>query len=128
MKLYREFEPTYIRSSGLFVVNLQDIPFPENFIAEETSVVSIPPLEKGGNHKHPRVEVLVGMGSSLYFMWKNKYGKLCEEPMNPSGKLRAFTIPSMVPHVVVIRSETENGVLIENASATQTNVEMVELV
>lgn len=125
--LFEEFLPTYKRESGLFVINLDDIPLPKDFVVQEKSIVSIPALEKGGNHKHPRIEIMVGIGDQLYIMWKDEKGNICEETMNPSGLFRVFTVPAYVPHAVVNRSSVEKGILIEFANAVQEKVETVQI-
>ncbi|MCR4329939.1 MAG: hypothetical protein NUV65_05345 [Candidatus Roizmanbacteria bacterium] len=126
--MFKDFLPTYKRESGLFVIDLNDIPLPINFIVKEKSIVSIPPLEKGGNHMHPRIEVLVGLNEGLSFIWQDEKGNICEEAMKKKGKFRVFTVPSHLPHAVVNRSHTQTGILVEFADAKQTDVELIQLI
>lgn len=122
----RNFTPTYTRETGLFVVNLDtvnDLPFE----VKERSFVNIPPKEMGGNHKHPRWEAIVGIGSGLKLIWQGENDSKHEEVMNPDGHLFIFIVSPNTPHTVVNTSETEIGVLLEFASGPQHSVETVEL-
>lgn len=121
-----QFEPTYKRGNGLFVVDLDKVEIPFEVI--ERSFVYIPPSEKGGNHRHPRAEAFIGIGEGLKVVWLDADGESHEETMNKNGGLSIYIISPNTPHAVINTSETQFGVLLEFASEVQHDVEMVNLV
>lgn len=124
----KQIDPSFKKESGLFLISLDDIPLPKNFQAVDKSVILIPPYQLGGNHKHPRTEVFVGLGEALEICWLENGKTVCKQ-MNPKNKLFVFTVPAYTPHVIKNTGET-NGVIIELADQKQgmTDIERVTVV
>lgn len=114
-----KIEASYKKENGNFVLSFDDVPTPEGFKRIDQSIVYIAPGKVGGNHKHKRTEVFVGIGEGLKIYWLDEKKKLKMERMNPSGELFAFLIPPFVPHA--IKNFSKNGAsLIELANSKQT--------
>lgn len=122
-----EFSPAIFKENGLFIIDIDKVDA-ISFTVKERLVVSIPPKGLGGNHRHPRWEAFIGLGSGLKMTWQDDEGSNHEEAMNPDGKLFLFVISPNTPHVVVNNSETEQGILLEFADEEQRGVKLVELV
>lgn len=122
-----DFTPTYQRDGGLWVANIDTIKLPDGFTPKEKAVVYLPPLQFGGNHKHPRTEVMVGLGD-LILAWLDENGKKQETPMNPNNKLLIFTLNPFLPHAVFNRSTKNFGIIIEWANESQHDLEMVQVI
>lgn len=114
-----KIEASYKKENGNFVISFDDVPTPKNFKRIDGSIIYIAPNQIGGNHKHKRVEVFVGIGEGLEIYWLDKDGKLKKELMNPSGELFAFFIPPFVPHSIKNNSKA-GACLIELADSKQT--------
>lgn len=122
MVVYAEIEPTYARETGLLVLRTDaTIPFPENFVISEQNLIYLPPKIVAGNHSHPRIEVIIGVGE-LELIWLDEDGHKHIEEMMPEGQLRIFTIEPNTPHAVINKSETGMAVLYEYADSPQHNV------
>lgn len=124
-----EFKPTYTREDGLVVVYGKSIPFPKGFVVnkEESGVVVFPPGSKGGNHKHPRIEVFYSTGD-LTNVWIDKKGKKHQESMSPrNGKYKLFITTQNEPHAVINNTKTPQ-VLVEYASEPQHDLGQVDIV
>lgn len=119
-------EPTFRRESGLFIIDIDKVELPEGFDVEERFVVYIPPGQIGGNHKHPRKEIFIGLGD-LELVWKDEGGEVHTEKMG-GEELKMFVVEPMVPHTVKNNSKNEFGVLIEFATEKQHDVEETKLV
>ena len=115
--------PTYKKENGLWVLNLDTIEIP--FDIKERSVVSIPPGQIGGNHKHPRQEAFIGLGEGLELVWIQD-GRTERTNMNPEGKLFLFFIPPYLQHAVINNSKT-NGILIEFADKAQEKIQNCQI-
>ena len=122
-----KFKPTYKREDGLTVIYDSSVPFPEGFSIKVQGIVVFPSGAKGGNHKHPRKEVLYSSGE-LTFIYLDKDQRKCEVSMCPeNGEYKLFLIPPNFPHAVVNKSDKE-VVMVEYANEEQHNVENVEIV
>jgi len=122
------FQPTYKKETGLWYLDIPDIPIPSDFKVVEKSIVCIPPKEQGGNHKHPRREAFVGIGEGLELAWLDENNDIHTRKMYTADHCILFIIPSFLPHVVSNNSTSEIGFLFEQADALQTNVEEVIVV
>lgn len=122
----RVIEPAFKRENGLFIIDIDEVKLPEDFEAIERSVVYIPPKQIGGNHKHPRKEIFIGLGD-LELIWIDEDGEVHKEEMG-GKELKIFVIESMIPHTLKNNSESKFGVLIEFASEKQHGVEEIKLV
>ena len=123
-----ELNYTYKKEgTDIRVLNTKDIPIPkENSI--DTQFITIPPENIGGNHKHPRTEYYIGMGSELELVWINNENKTEYLKMNPEGQLLLIEIPPMIPHAVVNKSKNQTAFLIEYANDVLKNTESVKVV
>lgn len=122
-----KIEPTH-KAAGRWQLNMSTVPLPENFVVKKHCIVGI---EKGlfaGNHKHVRSEVLLGLHPDLVFIWEDEHGKRHEEAMHPNGELLLFVVPSLLPHVVVNKSQQSPAVLYEWTDSEDVTVEKVNLV
>jgi hypothetical protein len=93
-------------------LNFEDIPLPENFKLEERWIVYLGSGKIGGNHKHERREVLIGIGEGLKFVYINEEGDKVEELMNPQGELFMIVTEPWMSHAVINKGK-EGAVLIE---------------
>ncbi|OGK52247.1 hypothetical protein A2966_02500 [Candidatus Roizmanbacteria bacterium RIFCSPLOWO2_01_FULL_41_22] len=114
--------PAYIKDNGLFSLNFSDLQKLASAPIKDISVISIPPQQFGGNHKHPRREMFIGLGEDLELIWVDERGKIKHDWMNKKNELLMFTIFPYVPHVVINHSPTKNGILIEFADDIQHEV------
>jgi len=122
-----EFEPTYTKENGVWVVNIDKMGEDLPFVVIERNMVYLPPGGIGGNHKHPRIEAFVGFGETLTLLWTDERGVEQMEMMNKDGRLSLFIIPSYTSHAVLNKG-TRSGFLLEFASDSQHDIEKVELV
>lgn len=95
-------KPTYKNDNGVRVFDAQNLPFPATFTLAESSFVSIPPGQVGGNHRHPRQEAFLCFQPGVTFHWIDANGKKHTEQMcDDAGNVKLFVAPAMVPHAVV---------------------------
>lgn len=121
--------PTYKKENGLWLLNTDSPDLPMDFSIHERNIVYIPAGEFGGNHRHPRQEAFIGIGSNLELIWQDQDGQRHVETMSPEGKgdlLALFVVRSMTPHAVVNRGQ-DAAVLIEFADSPQHDLEPVNL-
>ncbi len=121
------FKPTYVKNNGTWVLNLKDIPLPPEFNIAEQSIISIPPKQIGGNHKHPRTEAFVGIGEDLELHWLDEKGSEQKQSMSAKNELKVFIIQPNLAHTVVNNGDLP-AILIEIANAPQHKVEAVPVV
>jgi hypothetical protein len=114
-------EPTYKKDNGLWNLNTLLLPLPDNFTIAERNIIYIPGGQFGGNHKHPRTEVFIGIGD-LYLIWQDAAGDNHEDKMKDDEQLYLFFVESFTPHTVVNRG-TNPAVLFELADGPNVNVE-----
>lgn len=119
-------DATYKRESGLWVLDIDKVNFPEEFEAKERSLVYLPPQQIGGNHKHPRIEAIIGIGD-LEIAWLDEQKQLHKLPLNENGQLSLTLIPTMLPHAVFNKSRDQFAILFEYANETQHDVELVKV-
>jgi len=118
----------YKKQNGLWVVDLEKLALPKGFNPVEKNLLFMPPQQFGGNHKHPREEVFLGINENLQIIWLDEMGQRHEEIMNPKGELFIFYVPANTPHVVRNNSKTLFGILYELASDHQHDVERVNII
>lgn len=97
-----------------------------DFTITERDLIYLPAGGVGGNHKHPRTEAFLGIGSGLILLWQDKAGTIHREQMDDSKGLTLFVVRSMTPHAVVNKAAGP-AVLIEFADAAQHGVEPADL-
>ena len=120
-------EPTYKKDNGLWALDTQKV-LPESlFVPMEQSIISLPPGQAAGNHKHVRQEALLGIGTTAFFLWQDDNGKVHKEAMNPDNTLYLFIIPPNVPHAVVNRSHDKLVILYEYFDDIHRDIERVNL-
>ena len=119
--LKKKINLTYKKSNGLWVLDLNKRILPNNFIPKEQSVVYLPPLKVGGNHKHPRTEIFIGIGD-LELIWLDEKGIKKTELLNFNSQNYIFVVLPFTPHAVVNKSKNNFGILIEWADAKQHEV------
>ncbi|CUI17070.1 hypothetical protein PNK_1458 [Candidatus Protochlamydia naegleriophila] len=104
-------------------IDFDHLPFPSDFSIQKHIAIWIPPLQKGGNHKHPRRELFVSFDKHLELHWIDQRGQKQMACMKEENQLYLFDIPPYVPHVVVNTSQVLPAMLIEFAGSEQHNVE-----
>ena len=129
MEVVRQIiEPTYKRDTGVWVLHTQTVAIAPDFVVKEQSIVSIPPLQIGGNHKHPRREAFLGFGKELFLVWQDADQQLHEEAMNADDTIYLFLVESLVPHAVINKSSDSTAILYEYADDTQHDVVPVPVI
>lgn len=103
------------RSNGLQKFDLSKLHFPSGFIFTEQILISLPPKQLGGNHKHPREEFFIALDEDLELHWVDKDGKSHILKMRDEN-LYLFQIPANVPHAIINTSKIRAGLLMEFAS------------
>lgn len=119
-------QPAYERENGLQALDLDSIEQSIGFKIVERSVVQIPVQQYGGNHKHPRTEIIIGLGD-LELIWSDENNKIQKINMN-DGVFKMIEIPPNLPHAVLNKSQTSPATLIEYANSAQYDVERVSLI
>ena len=123
-----KFKPTDKRDSGCWMINFEDIPFPDDFTLRERSLVVMTPQKMGGNHKHPRTECFLVFGGNLEFIWLDENDKKQVESMTSKDNLLLFVVPPFLPHAVFNKSEIEIGYLLEFADGEQEGVKKIRII
>ena len=122
-----KFKPTYVREDGLTVINDSSIEFPKDFVVKVRSVVVFPPGSKGGNHKHPRVEIFYSAGD-LTFVYLDESEQKHEISMAPEKEnYKLFIVPSFLPHAVVNKTD-KDLILMEYANEEQHDKVEIEII
>jgi hypothetical protein len=119
--------PAYKKDNGLWSLRMDQLPLPEGFTAKESGVVYIPSGGHGGNHKHPRREVFVGIGDALYLVWQDSEGHTHEKRMMDGEHLYLCDVEPLTPHAVVNKA-AGFAVLVELASGANVNVKPVKVI
>ncbi len=119
-------QPTYRKDNGLWNLRTDQLPLPEDFKVDERSVVYIPSGEYGGNHKHPRREVFVGIGEELYMVWLDDEGHKHEDKMMDDEQIFMFDVEPFTPHAVINKGASF-ALLVELATGPNIDVERVEV-
>lgn len=113
-------------NTDVWVLNTDDIPVDKTLIKDQ-QIVYFGPNSFGGNHTHPRVEWLIGIGD-LIFVWLDENGRKKEVAMHPEGKLFLIEVPAYLPHAVVNNSKKNHAILFEYADAKMSHVAVVKIV
>lgn len=121
-------EPSYKKDNGLWVLHIDPLLLPTEFHAVEQSLVSIPPQEAGGNHKHPRQEAFIATSKYLMLYWIDEKGEKHEEVMFDGNKLVLFIVSPYTPHAVLNTSINSSALLYEFANDKQHDVEIIKVV
>ncbi len=122
----QKITPRYTKDNGAFVLDTQSLAFPDSFHMFEQSIVYIPSNQTAGNHKHPRSEVFIGIGTELFFYWQDEFGTVHSEIMQDEY-LYLIYVPSLIPHAIENKSSSF-AILYEYADAAQTNVEKIAII
>lgn len=123
--------PTYQKDTGLWLLELKPeaINLPTHAIHfTESSLVSIPSRQYGGNHLHPRIELFAALTEGMELVWLDESGKqrtLLMRTHHQQG-ITFYFIPPKLPHAVN-NSSNIAGYLLEFASEKQRDVESVQL-
>lgn len=112
---------------GLFSINLDTLSMPASFVKKHHYVIHLPPLEIGGNHRHPREEVFLCLSDNVEFHWIDKEGKKHTRQMKEKDKLYLFYVRPHVAHAVVNKSELP-ATLVEFADSPHYDVEPMDIV
>ena len=57
------------RTDGLLIVDLADLPLPSDFLNQHQILIYFPPMQFGGNHKHPRREIFFSLNDDVELHW-----------------------------------------------------------
>lgn len=111
------------RDNGLTKIDWDHLPFPPDFSIQKQIAIWIPPLQKGGNHKHPRREFFVSFDEHLELHWIDQTGQKQMQRMKEDNCFYLFDIPPFIPHAIVNTSKILPAILIEFACSEQRDVE-----
>lgn len=117
-------KPKYKKDNGLWNLDTLSLPLPGGFAVKERNLVYIPADEFGGNHKHPRTEVFVGIGGNLFIVWQDAAGEKHEDKMMDDDQLYMFIVEPLTPHAVINKG-SGFSVLLELADGPNIGVEQV---
>lgn len=112
-----------MRPDGMLKIDLNDFPFPSDFSKYQQVALYIPPMRRGGNHKHPRREVFVCLNEDVELHWVDENGHTHVNPMREGNQLYLFDVHPFVPHAIINLSSTSAAVVLEFADADQHDVE-----
>lgn len=111
------------RESGLLKIDLSKLPLPLDFLNLHQIMIYIPPMQFGGNHKHPRREIFISLSDDLELHWVDQDGVTHVNKMKDKDQLFIFDVQPFVPHAIVNLSQTAAAVLLELADNDQNDVE-----
>ena len=107
--------------------DLSLLPIPKKYKITQQYFIHLPPRKFGGNHSHPTVEIMIGLGE-LRFYYLDENGKKQSEEMGiEDGVMKMFIVPSHLPHAVRNESKTSIGILYELATEKLYDVEKVDV-
>lgn len=118
----------YKKQNGILVFDLDNLTLPTDFKKQEKSLVIIPPQQIGGNHKHPRTEILIALTDTLEIHWIDGEQHKHHEIMSQANQFSLFLVPPYLPHAVINLSNEHNAALYELANAPQHDVETVSVI
>jgi hypothetical protein len=117
-----KINPTYQKENGVWVKDLNNETYPEH------SLVHFPPLQFGGNHKHPRIELFAALSEGLELIWlENATKHTLIMKYDHASELTFYQIPALLPHTVY-NSTSIPAFLIEFASEPQHDVELIKII
>lgn len=116
-----KLEPSFQRGGGRWGLIIDPATLPSRFTIKEHAIYRFPPGVIGGNHKHPRSEIMIGIGN-ITIHWIDSVGQHHEQIMDTEQELTAFYIPPFVPHAVINNSKTDPAVIYEYADDVQHDV------
>ncbi len=120
--------PKYKRDNGVLVLDLDNIPLPNDLVVRERSLVRLPAGQIAGNHKHPRTEAYVCLEEGAELHWIDDEGNIQVEQMQQTdGDPRLFIIPPLVPHAIS-NSSAHDITLLGYADGPLEDVQAVEIV
>lgn len=105
------------------MLNTDDIPVEKSRVHDQ-QIVHFSPNSFGGNHKHKKIEWLIGIGD-LLFVWLDRDGTKHETKMHPNGEILLIEVTPYLPHAVINQSDSEFGVLFELADEKSSVVEKI---
>lgn len=108
-------------SNGILKLHLDKLPSPSEF--SDPVMISIPPMQLGGNHKHLHRELFLSLDDFLELYWIDGYGCKHQHKMRENNQAWLFEIPSGVPHAIVNTSENSAGTVVEFADGPPQSVE-----
>jgi hypothetical protein len=108
-------------SNGKLKISLDEIMKSSDF--SNPTLISIPSMQVGGNHKHSHRELFLSLDDFLELHWVDSVGCKHQRKMRDSSTVWLFEIPPGIPHAVVNTSENLNGTLVEFADAEPLSVE-----
>lgn len=111
------------RIDGLLKVDLDKLPLPSDFINQHQILIYIPPMQFGGNHKHPRREIFFSLNDNIELHWIDKNGTTHVNKMREENQIYIFDVHPFVPHAIVNLSQKLAAVLLEFTNDRQHNVE-----
>jgi uncharacterized RmlC-like cupin family protein len=128
VKIY-PIEPLYKKPNGLYVQEIDRDDLPLGFASKVRHLVTIPAGQCSANHKHPRSEGFIGIGSALKFYWLDNNGTRHCEVMTKDDGLLLFVVPPFVAHAIVNESDAP-AVLLEYANMPQSekDIEIVQVI
>lgn len=116
----REFDE---RSNGILKINLDNLPLPVEFSNHQQTLIYIPPMQYGGNHKHPRREIFISLSNNVEVHWIDKNGTKYINKMREGNQIYMFDVHPFVPHAIVNLSKKSPAVISELTNVHQHDVE-----
>ena len=126
-----EFEekptPSKTDSSGCFgilKVDLNALPLPAEFILRQQIMLYMPPMQIGGNHKHPQREIFLSLSDDVELHWIDKDGTTHTHKMKEGNQLFLFDVQPFVPHAIINLSKTAAAVILELTDTDEQHAEL----
>lgn len=117
------FEDVTLNAKGIMKLDLHNLSLPLDFLNLEQTLIFIPPLQFGGNHKHPRREIFICLSEDVEFQWIDKNDVKHIKTMKENGQIFIFDVHPFIPHAIVNMSTKSPALLLEFANARQNLVE-----
>ena len=111
------------RTDGLLIVDLADLPLPSDFLNQHQILIYFPPMQFGGNHKHPRREIFFSLSDDVELHWIDQNGAKHVRKMKEENQIYIFDVQPFVPHAIVNLSKKSTAVVLELTDARQSGVE-----
>lgn len=102
---------------------MNELPLPADFLNHHQIMLSIPPMQIGGNHKHPRREIFLSLSDDVELHWIDQDGIAHINKMKEENQLYLFDVPPFVPHAIINLSQKSAAVLLELNDDYQHDVE-----
>jgi len=102
---------------------LNNLSLPVDFLNHHQVMLHIPPMQMGGNHKHPRREIFISLSDDVELHWVDEDGNIHINKMKEENQFYIFDVHPFVPHAIINLSQKSAAVLLELADDYQHDVE-----